>query len=363
MSRRLDRRVVFGLMVLAAIVLLTLFIAPRSTRQASGSTFSRAPDGYGAWYAYMERQGTPVQRWQKPSSEITSTGGTGKTFLQVNPQFDSTLSKNEVAWVSQGNTWVVLGTMMPVTEANFSTMHATEQGIVQIETARRRKLEGDEQQILGDRLGAIVWEDRQGKGRIIHAVTPFLGANAYQDRSGNFAFLARLVSQNGNKIWVDEYLHGYKEQAVAKRETAANWGSYLLKTPFSLLLLQGTLVVLVLIWAKNRRFGQAMPLASPSQDSSEAYIQALAGVLHKAGRSEFVVDVVGREEQLQIQRSIGLGNTLLERDTVIQAWTEQTGRPAEELAQILPTSQNRLSEKDLLIWVTQVQNLHRALAK
>jgi hypothetical protein len=363
MIRRLDRRVVFGLIVLAAIVLLTLFIAPRSSRQSSGSTFSRAPDGYGAWYAYMERQGTQVQRWRQPSGDISNSGGTGKTFLQINPLFDSTLSKYDLAWVRKGNTWVILGSTMPVTEADFSTMHSTEQGTVQIETTRRRKLEGDEQAVLSDRYGAIVWEERQGKGQIIHAVTPFLAANAYQDVSGNFAFLAKLVTQNGKTIWVDEYLHGHKEQAVAKREKASNWGAYLLKTPFALGLMQVTLLGLILVWAKNRRFGQPMPLATQKQDSSEAYIQALAGVLHKAGRSEFVLDVVGREAQLQIQRSLGLGNTLLARETVIQAWTEQTGRSAEELAQILPTAPKRLSEKDLLIWVTQVQKVHHDLSK
>jgi hypothetical protein len=360
MSRRLDRRLVFGLIALAVLVLLTLFVAPRSNRQTSGSTFSRAPDGYGAWYAYMERQGTPVQQWKKPAREFSDASGTGKTFIQIAPIVWGSVNDD---WVSKGNNWVVLGTTAPATEAPFSTEQPSAHGNVRIETSRRRKLERDERQILGDQYGAIVWENRRGKGKVIYAIPSFLAANAYQDAPGNFAFLAKLATQNGNNIWVDEYIHGYKDEEVVQREGTGSWSDYLIKTPLFPILIQVGIGLLVLIWANNRRFGPPMPLKGPSRDDSEAYIQALASVLRKAGRSEFVVGAVGREEQLQIQRSLGLGNTLLERETLINAWVDQTGRSTEEIAQILLNSQKRLSEPELATWIARVQQVRQQLPK
>ncbi len=365
MIKRINRRQLFALIAIGAIVLLTIFAAPSSNRQASGSTFSRAPDGYGAWVAYMERQGTPLQRWRKPSTDFTSK--TPATFLQIGSDAQSgsgllVSGSEQERWIRQGSTLVILGAPAPVSDAPFTTIQTSDRGAVKIETTRRRQLSAKQEQLLGDRKGAIVWQTPVGKGRIIFASTPYLAANVYQDEPGNFAFLAQLVKQNGNAIWVDEYIHGYKDAAIAAREGKGSWTAYLSRTPLLPILVQAGVVLLVLIWANNRRFGQAMPLTNPKTDNSEAYIQALAGVLHKAGRSEFVLDGVGKHEQLQIQKALGLGSVTLELEAIVNAWTEQTGRPAIELEQVLKArSSQRLSEQDLLTWIKNIQLVRQNL--
>ncbi|MBD2081401.1 DUF4350 domain-containing protein [Leptolyngbya sp. FACHB-17] len=354
--KKLDRRLVFGLIALAVIISLTLFIAPRSNRITSGSTFSRSPDGYGAWYAYMQRQGTPVERWRKTIREIEQISGTGNTMIQVDPS-GLGMANPDLNWIDRGNTWIVLGGRdLAATEAGFSTQHESDRGLVKIETSRRLTSDKGIKRLLGDRFGSIVWEEPKGKGRIIYAVTSFLAANAYQDEPGNFPFLAQLVT--GKKIWIDEYLHGYRDE-TAKTESRQSWLGYLLGTPLSVVLLQAIVLSIVLIWAKNRRFGQAQPIETSRVNDSEAYTQALAGVLYKAGRSEFVVDVVGREEQLQIQRSLGLGGVLVDREVLIKAWVEQTGRPAAELAQLFPEKQ-RLSEQELIKWLAHLKEIRQS---
>lgn len=358
--KKLDRRWVFGLIAVAVLIVLTLFVAPRSNRLMSGSTFSRSPDGYGAWYAYMQRQGTPVQRWRKSTSEVDrSITGTGNTMIQIDP----TQSRaNDVEnWVERGNTWIILGRELPATEAGFSTQHQSDQGTVKIETSRRL-LKSGAMEILGDRFGSIVWEVKKGKGRVIFVVTPFIAANAYQDEPGNFPFFAQLATRYGQKIWVDEYLHGYQDKSEeSEADQARNWGDYLMRTPLAVVLLQTGVVILVLIWAKNRRFGQPQPLESPKTNDSQAYTQALAGVLYKARRSEFVVDVVGREERLQIQRSLGIGGALLDREALMSAWVEQTGRTASELEPLF--ANRRLSETELRKWLTQVREIKQHLPR
>ncbi|MCY7324311.1 MAG: DUF4350 domain-containing protein [Phormidesmis sp. CAN_BIN36] len=366
MINRINRKGLFGWIVIGAIVLLTIVAAPSSNRQASGSTFSRAPDGYGAWYAYMERQGVPIQRWQKPwTGQLTRQSPA--TFLQIVPDQSSAGSiapgSEQERWVRNGNTLIILGAPAPVTDRPFTTMQPSDRGLVKIETTRRRQLGEKQNQLLGDQAGAIVWQTAVGKGRIIFASTPYLAANAYQNEPGNFAFLAQLVQQNGSSIWVDEYIHGYKEAAIAAREGKGSWTAYLTQTPLLPILVQSVVVLLVLIWATNRRFGQPMPLMSFKLDNSEAYIQALAGVLHKAGRSEFVLDGVGKHEQLQIQKALGLGSTMVELDEIVTAWVQQTGRPAVELEQVLKARSRpqRISEPDLLTWIKNIQLVRQRL--
>ncbi len=366
MINRINRKGLFGLIAIGAIVLLTIFAAPSHNRQqVSGSTFSHAPDGYGAWYAYMERQGASIQRLQKPWTDGL-TRSSPATFLRIDADGQSgagsmALGSEQERWLRNGNTLIVLGAPALSTDRPFTTMQTSDRGLVKVETTRRWQLNG-QKQLLGDQGGAIVWQTPVGKGRIIFASTPYLAANAYQDEPGNFAFLAQLVRQNGGSIWVDEYIHGYKEAAIVAREGKGSWVGYLSKTPLLPILVQLGVVLLVLIWAANRRFGSPLPLTSVKPDNSEAYIQALAGVLHKAGRSEFVLDGVGKHEQLQIQKALGLGSTLLEVEAIVEAWTQQTGRPAAELEQVLQArSGQRLSELDLLTWVKNIQLVRQKL--
>ncbi len=155
-SRRLW---LFGAIAIGALILLTLFAAPANTKLSSGSTYNRAPNGYGAWYAFMEERGTPVQRWQKPFKAL-ATNKTIKspiTLLRVNSELSRPdLLAEEESWVEQGNTLVILGVRQPVTEAPFSTLHKTEAGSVKINTQRRKK-SADEKR-LSDRFGVIVWQ-------------------------------------------------------------------------------------------------------------------------------------------------------------------------------------------------------------
>ena len=448
---------IFGAIAIGAIILITLLAAPASNKLNSGSTYNRAPDGYGAWYAFMSERGTPVQRWRKPFEDLANNKDAKPpiTLLRVysnltSPRLSQSLIEQELTekernWVESGNTLVILGVYQPVTEAPFSSTHKAGTLSVKIDTQRREKKikEG----LLGDRFGAIVWEESIGKGRVIFATTPHLAANAYQDYQGNYEFLAQLVSQSGvpgqqrtadnraiakrptgnsqnsrwvdeyihgykdseliinreyannraianrptnnsqsrgsgqqgtsdnrstanrptdnsqNPVWVDEYIHGHKDSEVIKREQREDIFSYLAKTPLFPAFVQGFILLLVAIWALNRRFGKPLILSAPVVDNSEAYIQALGGVLQKANSSEFILEVVGKEEQLQLQKALGLGQVLLDHKSLVEAWVLQTGRPATELEQLLQVQsrKRRMSETDLLTWLGNWEQIRRHL--
>lgn len=392
-----NRWVWVGILALVTITLLSFFVAPQSPKLQRGSTYSRAPGGYGAWYAYMEQQQIPIQRWQRPLNQLpkgiqpgppvkqivsggdTSKGVTGTmaqtkplssiTLLQINSRF-SKLGIFDQNWVKQGNVLVLVGERTPVTRAPFQSFIDSPFGAIKLETTRRYNLSdlpAAERQAtkvrLGDIFGAVVWERELGKGRVISVATPDLAANAYQDEPGNFAFLARLVSEPGHPIYVDEYLHGYKDKAEIIAEHSEGLESYLAKTPLLLLAIQAVVLLLVLIWGHNQRLGPPQRLTGPTLDNSKAYIEALAGVLQKANCSDFVVETIGKAEQLQVQRKLGLGVTLVEPQKVIDAWVQQTGRSATELQEFFNPLiySKRLSERELKLWLEKLQTLRRQL--
>lgn len=362
-----------GGLAIVAIVVLTLIMAPRSNPNLRGSTFSRAPDGYGAWFAYMQKQGVLVQRWQRPLKDFwNQPGATGQakpptTLLRVYSQLIplESLSTPEEEWVSKGNTLVILGVRARATPANFRTVQSSPQGAVKIETTRR---EQTSEKLLGDRFGAIVWRKAIGNGQLILAATPHLAANAYQNEPGNFPFLAKLVRQTNNTIWVDEYMHGYRDTKTdaAQTETGARtWFRYLMNTPLLLPVIQVGVLLVILVWANNRRFGRPVPLKAVVVDNSEAYIQALAEVLYKANRHEFVLETISKEEQLQIQRALGLGETLLDPEVVIATWQQQTSHPDTEIRQVLKPQfkKQRAGEQDLQTWLETVRRVRQKLSE
>ncbi|HEY9626266.1 MAG TPA: DUF4350 domain-containing protein [Coleofasciculaceae cyanobacterium] len=377
-----------GAIALLALVLLSFFAAPAANLR-QGSTYSRSPDGYGAWFAYMQAQGSPIQRWQKPIEQLfdadeplpTATEISDRAIsdravsLAATPQTPITLiqidngniwaTATNPAWIEQGNVLVLLGTKMPVTKAPFRSSLPSPFGSVKVETSQRFTSSGQERQsgeiqpLLRDAYGSVVWEEAIGKGRIIRSSTAFLAANAYQDEPGNFKFLAKLVTDSGHPIWVDEYIHGYKDVDAAPQGKSQGLLGYLAKTPLLIVGVQTLVILLALIWGQNRRLGAAKKLSEPTEDNSTAYIQALAGVLQKANSSSFVMETIARAEQIQIQRSLGLGTAPLDPKIVSAAWQQQTGQPAAELQALLdlPQGDRHPSDSELLTWL---KNIHTA---
>jgi len=363
---------------LITVIFLSLTLAPNNARWQQGSTYSRAPGGYGAWYAYLQEQGIPVRRWQRPPDELglatddpdgdgSDTSATRPiTFVQISPILRNP-SSQELDWAREGHTVVIVGVQAPVTSAPFSSVLDSPQGGVRVETRRRYSglsLEGatSVESRLRDSGGDVVWEASVGEGRVIYVSTPHLAANAYQDAPGNLPYLATLVAESGHPIWIDEYLHGYRDPDILLEENRGNAIAYLLRTPVALVAMQALVLLLLGIWG-DRRLGPFLRMEPPKTDSNATYIGALGSVLHKAESSEFVLETIGREELERIQRSLGLGIDPVEPATLLDTWTRQTGRPATELQAVLnPVAQKRrLSERDLLLWLEKLHQVRRQL--
>lgn len=365
----------FGIIAIAVIVILILFAAPNSSgrKDDSGSTYGRNPYGYGAWYEYMSNKEIPIKRWRKPFEQFLEEDIQGVTYIQIRSKTDFQLSRlvehdlssSEHDWVNQGNTLVIIGEHQPATAAPFASLISNRDPVrplsnqqIKIETTRRYQSDNETKKLLGDQYGAVVWEKNIGKGKVIYSATPYLAANAYQDFPDNYKFLAELVSQN-KAIWVDEYIHGYKDKETIAQEQEENVLSYLAKTPLFLLFIQTAIMALIALIAAFRRFGKPNIPKTAIVDNSTAYIDALAGVLEKAESTDFIVDTVGKDEQRKLQASLGLGASLVDENTLISAWQVQREESSTELSKLLKinNTKQKISESQLIFWIQKWQKI------
>lgn len=368
MTKKLNRQTIIGITLLVVLILLTFIVAPNSNKLNSGSTYSVAPDGYGAWYNFMQQQGITIRRWQRPFKDIKNEKSP-TTLLQVQPQsVDKAITKEQLEWVKAGNNLIILGVQEPTTKANFRSLVDSPQGQVKIETTRRLVEKGTSEFLLKDRDGAIVWQKSYAKGRVVYSSTAHIAANAYQDNRANYEYLSQLVGNKNNVLLVDEYIHGYKDPNIRAEEKEGDIFSYFIQKPIFVAAIQGVILLTVLIIAQNRRFGKAIKLESPKQDNSQAYIEALAAVLQKADTTDFVVEMVGREEQSQLQQALGLGKigsldrSTLAAEALLRVWQDKIGTSSSDLDSVLQvqSQKRRISEKDLVAWLAKWQTIRRA---
>ncbi|HHP7230778.1 MAG TPA: DUF4350 domain-containing protein [Xenococcaceae cyanobacterium] len=351
---------ILGVVLITVIVLLTVVAAPSSNQLLAGSTFNQNPNGYGAWYQYMREQKIPIERWQKPFSELESSQN-NLSYLKILPPLirgDNTLSTAESNWIERGNTMVILGIEAPATTAPFTTIQSYDNLKIKIATTRREEL--NRNSLLQDEYGTIVWQKNIGEGKLIYAVTPYIAANAYQSFPGNYQFLAELVNQN-SLILVDEYLHGFRDyQEIIESERQQTLLDYFSQTIWFPILVQIIIIMVIAIAFLSRRFGQPNLISEIQIDNSQVYIQALAAVLEKAECNDFVIETITRDEKLQLQQTLGLGKGKITDEILISAWQQATKKDATQLKNLLQVSHRKshLNEASLGNWLQQWQKYH-----
>jgi hypothetical protein len=370
-------------MILTAVVitiLVTIVSALGGNDRLKGSTYSSEPQGYGAWYQQMVDKGVAIERWRKPATKVFDKYPSGTTLLQVNSELEKfSLDPSDKNWIENGNTLVILGAESESNDIEFSKNLASPQGQVKIETTRRFRVTDVSSSyfslptvptsIVSDDHGAVVWQSSIGKGKLILATTPYLAANAYQDFKANYDLLTTLTNADQQRIVVNEYLHGYREPRKPNdpltpddpQQSDGEEGglmSYFAKTPFLVAFVNICSLLGILVWQQNRRFGAVIIPQPPQVDNSSAYIQALGGILRQAQSSEFVLQNIGKAEQLKLQQLLGLGNKqLVDRQTLVDAWLVQTNLPAADLPVILQLSPSNqpFTEAELQQWLSKLQ--------
>jgi hypothetical protein len=394
-----NRYLWLALALLVLLMGLLIFTAPATNRLETGSTWNRGPSGYSAWFESLAEEGVRINRWQRPVPQLMDLlengpediEGTTTTLIQygasqaqddaeivstmvvVLPEFFEEAELPSLVpwlpdWIDAGHRLVLLGVKSPATAAPFSQTIGSPFGGIEIDTRRRREVSPEPRQLLADDYGTVIWrgdwqfstnESTQLQGDLIFVGTPFLAANAYLNAPGNFAMLTDLVTREGGQVWVDEYLHGYRDiEEVAAELGGENWLAYLASTPWLVFAVQAIAIILLLLLGLNRRLGNRLTVKEPTLDNSQAYINALAGVLHKANSHDFVVKTIAQSERLRLQKALGLGEKPVSDDQLVTAWVQQTGGSAADLTALLQPTLPRHDDQ-IKAWLKQLQFVHQ----
>jgi Domain of unknown function (DUF4350) len=370
-SRRFPRIPFWAWILLASLCLILIVTAVAPPSYPKGSTYEESLSGYAQWYRFMEAQHHPIERWQRAYGQLEGTGQTLIQVVDIEGWQSPELGSPEILdWVKNGNTLIELSWAGGVTGAPFLSDLPTPKGAVRIETTRRYGPRNFDEVLLRDAFGGVIGLETLQKGKAIKIAYPWLGAGNYANRGANFQVLADLATQRKGTIWVDEWIHGYRDTKptpVLADETTQDLWEYFAQRPIAVMAGQGVLLLLLLLWGQNQRFGALLRIAPPPRNSSEQYIQALADTLNTHGHTEYVLALLGQSLRDRLKSRLSLVGADLAGDgdgAIAAQWATVTGRPASELLELLEQSsvEKRLKDSELLTWVQQADTILRGLS-
>ena len=222
------------------------------------------------------------------------------------------------------------------------------------------------QTLFSDRYGAIAARKRLGQGHIIVAADPLLVSNQGVTQADNVVLLANIaqdaVGQSGLGIVFDEYHHGVGFEAISEEQET--WISAL-PLPIKRAALPVVLLLLLIIYNGNQRFGAARTPPLPASRASGEYVQSLARWYRRAEAADIVAETLYNDLLRHVARHLELPPDTPAPD--VQQRLERV-RPADGpvFAQITDASRQiikarRADAPELLTLVVRMERFKRAL--
>ncbi len=196
---------------------------------------------------------------------------------------------------------------------------------------------------LADYRGALLADYPHGAGRIVILSDPFIVANSGLSRADNLQLAINVVAGGGGLIVFDEYHQGH---AVARNEMLA----YFEGTPVLAAVGQATLIVLLLLWTKGRRFARPLPLARIDRRSSLEFVASMAELQQRARAFDLAIENIYTRTRRVLARYAGVehNSTRVEiaarvaaRSSIDRQQLESLMRDCEEAINGVPTSARR----------------------
>ncbi len=361
----------WALLALLCLTLIVTAVAPQN--YPKGSSYEQSRSGYAQWYQFMESKNYPVKRWRRAYGQLKGTGQTLFQVADVERLQEPLLAESDILdWVKQGNTLIQLSWDGGITGAPFSSELPTPKGGLRIETIRRYQAKNNnfDEVLLKDTFGAVIGLGTLKKGEVIKIAYPLMGSGFYAEQGANFQILADLATQRKGTIWVDEWIHGYRDLEAAPilgDAAPQDLWDYFAQRPIAVMAGQGVLMLALLFWGQNQRFGALLRVTPPPRNSSEQYIQALADTLNTHGHTEYVLALLGQSLRDRLKSRLSLVGADLTGDgdrAIATEWVVVTGRPGSELLELLEQSRSekRLKDSELLVWVQQADTILRGLS-
>lgn len=297
------------------LIALGFLLAPSNTDSEIATTYSTASGGAKAAFMLLQELGYRVERWEKPSSELTPDSHTVLVIADPSTVPDGRQKAAIEKFIAGGGrvitTGIVGGMFLPENSSEFNpepkgiskeydalTPSAITRAAPKIQLipyaswSQRTAIS-----LYGTKDDVFAAQIPHGKGDAIWlaAATPF--SNAGIQLSGNLEFvLAALGDKQQTRVLFDEYVHGYGEHNSPRK-----------RHPIALaLFLQSVVLAIAVLLTFSRRSGPLRPVPPPSRLAPLEFVETLGGLYQQAHAASVAVDVYYQRFHYWITRRLGL---------------------------------------------------------
>lgn len=152
---------------------------------------------------------------------------------------------------------------------------------------------------LASARGALLVDYAYGAGRIIVLSDPFIVSNVGISRADNLILAINTVAGAGGLIAFDEYHQGRK---AAQNEMLA----YFAGTPVLPMLAQFSLLVVIIVWSRGRRFARPLPLPRVDRRSKLEFVASMAELQQRARAYDLAIENIYTRTRRVLARYAGV---------------------------------------------------------
>ncbi len=354
-----------------ALVFLGLGLTGCALFERPYSSYNNGPQGYGAFYALLEKLDVQPQRWQKKYADLAKEPA-GAVLIRVKEEVP--LDDELIQWVRSGNVLIELEAKVPEAPQDKAVEVPRSLGIhipqsIEVTKLARREAVFKERLIavttgpqeaiessivLGTNSDPLLVIQPLEEGAYMYGSIPDLAINRRLDQDSNYQFLVNLALiyrlNDAAPIYLDEVIHGYGPSTQEPQE-GLSWWDYFAASPFILMAVQGLFLTLVYLVGKNQPLGLPQPAPETLRTNNAEYIDALAATYERAGAGRMVFGLLVDQFRQNLGQRMGIPRPADEQLIAQSTDPVQLQGLLEEAKQATPLSNSEL--------LARVDRLHR----
>jgi hypothetical protein len=300
-----DRRLLlWSVGIAVALAVVIGFLLPREDNNSNPlpSTYLASQHGARAAYETLLRADYPIERWERPLSELAETAGPETVVIFAQPFAREPEDIQAVRKIVERGGRVLStglwgGYILPgeASDAprgfNFAACKLEPEGLDALASSGEVWMVPQATWKLGDPSARVeyscagqpaVVEYNWGKGHIVWWASSTPLENGSLSRAHNLdLLLASLGPRQGHRFYWDESLHG---------EIRSTW-SYVAGPSWTMLWIGLPVLALLVIFSFSRRSGPMRELPQPPRSTPIEFLQALGSLYRNAGASSTAVSI------------------------------------------------------------------------
>ncbi len=359
-----------GLLLFLFLICIYFILSKQPQEYSPYDSRSPSPSGIKAFYTYLGNETSVVDRWEQSSKLLPESQGR-HLLLLVEPFVipDTEEMEAYIDFMEQGNT-ILLMKNNPRGFFDIRTMFVemmfSEQTVfdstetsyeADIHSSVRIEKSVDDKVLLSDFHGAIAVKREYGEGALIVSLAPNWLMNGEILAKDHLPLVLGLLQEEGmdySHILFDEYNHG--ETGTSSLDVYQSW--------FLLLLFQGLLLTILLLWMLGKRFG---PILQPREETvrySDESIRALAAWHIKGNAYQDSLQTQAGYVKYLMQEKWGVPFNRDWKDCtgiLHKKWTTMDNGKIDlflhQLTMIL--RKDKISKQEYLLWSKQLDTLRK----